>query len=287
MLNYAYLHSIYISCLYIQVAAIIVNRNSRKKCCTTYKVERITHASSLRPLSFYNFFCYNGGGSSEGNTSRAMINNIAKPGCEKQCGNVIVPYPFGIGNNTGCSLDDSFYVTCDLTYKPPKLFLGDGYEIFNISDSELRVKTLVTYLCYDQYGERDDAMWAIFSLSSFTFSEKNKLTVIGCDDYGLITGRDGKDSSGNIGLCSKPLDIPDSECSRKGCCQTSITKGRKYYEVTLKTFRNHTDVWSFNRCSYSFLSGEGLFKFGGVRDLSNASEVMKRLQSTIPIVVSL
>ena len=35
---------------------------------------------------------------------------IAKPGCPSQCGDVSVPYPFGIG--AGCSLDEWFEIVC-------------------------------------------------------------------------------------------------------------------------------------------------------------------------------
>ena len=81
----------------------------------------------------------------------------------------------------------------------------------------------------------------------FTFSEKNKFTVIGCDDYALITGSEGDSySSGCFGLCSNLSDVDEGECSGKGCCQTSITKGLKYYNVTLNTFHQHSDVSDFN-----------------------------------------
>ncbi|GJT12386.1 wall-associated receptor kinase 2-like protein [Tanacetum coccineum] len=76
------------------------------------------------------------------------------------------------------------------------------------------------------------------------------LTVIGCYDYGLIEGAYGVNFSGGcIGLGSEAQDVPDGQCSGKGCCQISITKGLKYYDVTLGTFPNRTSVWSFNKCA--------------------------------------
>ncbi|KAI3756404.1 hypothetical protein L1987_56224 [Smallanthus sonchifolius] len=95
-------------------------------------------------------------GTLQGSTSRA-INNIAKPNCPTHCGNVTVPYPFGIGNGTGCSIDNSFHVTCNTSYEPPKLFLRSStIEIYSISDSELRIETGVAYRCYNQDGSIDD-----------------------------------------------------------------------------------------------------------------------------------
>ncbi|OEL34524.1 hypothetical protein BAE44_0004458, partial [Dichanthelium oligosanthes] len=45
------------------------------------------------------------------------------PGCTTTCGNVTVPYPFGIGAN--CSLQ-GFNLACDGTHDPPRLLLDDG-----------------------------------------------------------------------------------------------------------------------------------------------------------------
>lgn len=64
------------------------------------------------------------------------------PGCPipDTCGNVIVPYPFGIRD--GCSLP-GFNLTCDQTRHPPRLLLGDDgtLEVVEISlvNSTVRV----------------------------------------------------------------------------------------------------------------------------------------------------
>ncbi|KAI3795021.1 hypothetical protein L1987_37664 [Smallanthus sonchifolius] len=197
----------------------------------------------------------------------ATTNNTAKPGCPTHCGNITVPYPFGIGIE--CSLDYSFHLTCNSSYEPPKLFLRESnMDIYNISDSELRIFTTIAYKCYDQTGVAfEHIAWT--SLANFTFSAKNKFTVIGCDDYALIAGTNGADfSSGCFGLCSKARDVPNGECLGIGCCQTSIPKGLSKYDATLHTLRNHSDVLSFNECGYGFLVEEGSFEFGGVNDLS-------------------
>ncbi|XP_076895597.1 wall-associated receptor kinase 2-like [Bidens hawaiensis] len=223
-----------------------------------------------------------------GTLQGSTINNIIKPNCPTHCGNVMVPYPFGIGYDTGCSLDNSFHVTCNTTYEPPKLFLrSSDFEIYNISDSEVRIHTTVSYRCYNQDGSvRNEFDWWI-SLSKFTFSQKNKFIVLGCDDYSLIRGTNGPDfSNGCLGLCSKTQDVPSNgNCSGMGCCQTSIPKGLDYFNISLYSFDNHTSIWPWNNCGYAFVGEEGSFVFRGVTDLYADSNVEDRIESSVPIVL--
>ncbi|GJR00747.1 wall-associated receptor kinase 2-like protein [Tanacetum coccineum] len=163
---------------------------------------------------------------------------------------------------------------------------SSNIEIYSISDSEFRIFTGVGYRCYEQYGNVSDQFNYWTNLQTFTFSEKNKFTVIGCDDYALITGKEKDDfSSGCFGLCSKASDVGNGECSGKGCCQTSIAKGLKFYNVTLNTFRYHIDVWSINTCGLAFLGEEGTFQFAGASDLSNSTDLYDRVRSTVLVVI--
>nr|GEW56396.1 hypothetical protein [Tanacetum cinerariifolium] len=219
-------------------------------------------------------------GTLQGSNSGAMYNHPI------HCGNISVPYPFGIGKDTDCSLDSSFYVTCNTSSDPPKLFIRSGnIRIHNILDSELRIFTSVGFRCYDQNGiySKFDSWSNLQGL--FTFSKTNKLTVIGCDDYALITG--SSYSSGCFGLCSKSSDVIEGECSGNGCCQTSITRGLTYYNVTLNTFNQHINVSEFNNCGYAFLGEEGTFRFGGAKDLytTTDSDLYNRVRYSVPVVL--
>ncbi|XP_076917632.1 wall-associated receptor kinase 2-like [Bidens hawaiensis] len=224
-------------------------------------------------------------------TTASAMNSVAKPGCLAMCGNLSVPYPFGIGKDTGCSLDESFYVTCNTSYAEPKLFFqSSNIQIYNISDSEFRIATDsgVSYKCFnkDETLSWDYGGW--YSISPFTFSTKNKFIVLGCDDYSLFSGTDGADiSSGCVTICSKAQHGTDinGQCSGMGCCQTSIPEGLNYYNITLYSFQNHRDVLSFNRCGYAFLAEEGSFEFKGAIDLIDEWAVWERILATVPVVV--
>ncbi|KAL8246320.1 hypothetical protein R6Q59_007536 [Mikania micrantha] len=215
--------------------------------------------------------------------------NIAKPNCPTACGNITVPYPFGIG--TDCSLDDiSFNLTCNTSnHDSPKLFIGNGnLETYNISYSEVRIFTIVSNRCYNQTGYRlgYTSYTNIGKRKAFTFSTKNKFTVVGCDDFALISGRDDAYFAGGCyGLCREEDDVVDGECSGIGCCQASMPKGLTYYNVTLNTLHEHSDVLSFNECGYGFLVEEGKYKFNKSDLSANYQDFKSRIKSTMPIVL--
>ncbi|KAK4418906.1 Wall-associated receptor kinase [Sesamum alatum] len=184
--------------------------------------------------------------SNKTNSSRAPTTitkgvNITKPGCQRKCGNLTVPYPFGIGIGSGCSIDPWFDINCNATFNPPKPFTSKGsLEVIEISDSQMRVKNLVAVSCYDQLGNltTQNPRLRISLPPYFTFSDANKFTIVGCDDLALISGRDGSNfTSGCVSLCSKREDLLDGSLGY------------------------HTDVWSFNPCGYTFLAEEESFTF--------------------------
>ncbi|WVZ54822.1 hypothetical protein U9M48_005567 [Paspalum notatum var. saurae] len=67
---------------------------------------------------------------------------IGLAGCNTSCGQVQVPYPFGLGPDAHCYLP-GFNLTCNTSYGPPRLLLGDdsSFQVVDISlaDSTARV----------------------------------------------------------------------------------------------------------------------------------------------------
>ncbi|KAM0846213.1 hypothetical protein ACQ4PT_055811 [Festuca glaucescens] len=47
---------------------------------------------------------------------------ITLPGCPDKCGNISIPFPFGM--TPGCFLQEGFQITCDKTLHPPRAFLA-------------------------------------------------------------------------------------------------------------------------------------------------------------------
>ncbi|KAJ0699599.1 putative wall-associated receptor kinase, galacturonan-binding domain-containing protein [Helianthus annuus] len=220
--------------------------------------------------------------------------NLTKPGCESRCGDLIVPYPFGIGTN--CSLGERFNIYCNKSVNPPKgsITEQDHSWIKLISDSTLRTSNLVAKRC-----SFPDGSWSTTNITSdysrnfpYTISEVNKFTVIGCGSYAWLTSaaKNRTVSTGCMVFCSKPDEVAAAgdECSGNGCCESSIPQNINYYKTQVDSLTNSGNV-SFAPCTYAFVGEENVFKFKGISDLraidrfDNSFKDM--IEDTVPIVL--
>lgn len=209
---------------------------------------------------------------------------IAKPGCQPKCGNLTVPYPFGVGIGSGCSLGKGFEINCSTSFNPPKPFWGTG-EVIDISNSQMRVKTYVASTCYDQFGNLTSrGPFVLTVLPPFSFSNSNKFTTVGCEDVATIQGSGGTNfSSGCVSLCYAKEDIFDGPCQGNGCCQISIPKGVRRLTASVIGIYNHSNVSTFSRCGYSFLAEQDRFLLRS-SDISDTTFINRTMEN-IPLVL--
>ncbi|XP_047979116.1 wall-associated receptor kinase 2-like [Salvia hispanica] len=211
---------------------------------------------------------------------------ITKPGCHSKCGNLTVPYPFGIGLDSGCGLNRDFELNCTTAFGAPRLLYGN-IPFFDISDDRCRISNVVARKCYDRAGSPTQQNIASSDIreTPLSYSPLNKFTVIGCDDVALVTGEGSRNfTSGCVTVCSRAEDVIGGSCSGIGCCQISLPNGLQYYETTIDSLSNHTNISDFGQCSYSFFGEENRFKFRGAADLSDPN-FMQRVKDTVPIVL--
>ncbi|XP_074275220.1 wall-associated receptor kinase 5-like [Silene latifolia] len=215
---------------------------------------------------------------------------ISKPGCETKCGNVTVPYPFGIGvgqDGSLCALASYYNVRCNTTFSPAKPFIGTGdLEITDIIDTKMRIKNWVDQRC------NNSALYVFgntgIDLQSYpiVFSDiENKFTGVGCNTLALIDGTRGQNfTSVCVATCSDLADVVnDGSCSGIGCCQTDIPKGVKSYRISIAELSNDTDVFNYNPCSYGFLAEYKTFIFN-VTDLNDIG-FKNRTRDSVPVVL--
>ncbi|XP_042503195.1 wall-associated receptor kinase 2-like [Macadamia integrifolia] len=191
--------------------------------------------------------------------------SMVKPGCRDRCGNVTVPYPFGLGDN--CYREPRYQVFCYNTNGLPKLFNYVG-ELLDISvRGQLRTLSLVTTDCYDSRGKSIyDSVLLFNSLTSnsiFSISEtENKFTAIGCDTKAELTGFPSQQFiSGCRMLNTNKKDLMNGSCTGFGCCQTSIPKGFYDFTISVSSYYNHTMVYDYNPCSYAFIVDHNWYNF--------------------------
>ncbi|XP_076914366.1 wall-associated receptor kinase 2-like [Bidens hawaiensis] len=203
--------------------------------------------------------------------------NLSKPGCDSRCGDLIVPYPFGIGINSNCSIDTGFDIYCNKSLNPPKVsFTKEDYSsIKQISDSTLRISNIVATYEYN--------ITTYFRDGPYTFSEVNKFTVLGCYDYAWLASetKSRNVSTGCMVICSNLDDALAGQCSGSGCCQSSIPKDISSYRTQLRAL---DDAPYVNPGSFAFVGEGDAFKFNGSADLTDPY-LADRIEATVPIVL--
>ncbi|XP_028781543.1 wall-associated receptor kinase 2-like [Neltuma alba] len=198
----------------------------------------------------------------------AMAATGAQPlaGCPNKCGDVDIPYPFGVGvqprTSRNCFFDEPFKLTCNRS----TLFFRD-VPVSNISlqEGQMDISMPVSKICYDHSGVNLDQSTSSFYTGAFTISNtQNKFISLGCDTLGVISFLDNLSYSGGcVTLCDTPppKDINQNTCSGTGCCQVNIPVGKNNFSLEVSAVNNHAKVLGFNNCSYAFLSKQGWFNF--------------------------
>uniref|UniRef100_A0A0D3FUT6 Wall-associated receptor kinase galacturonan-binding domain-containing protein n=1 Tax=Oryza barthii TaxID=65489 RepID=A0A0D3FUT6_9ORYZ len=194
-----------------------------------------------------------------------LITGGAEAECpDTKCGSVDIPYPFSIGPGS-CAMP-GFELDCKNYSRP---FLGD-FEVVNISLqlSQLRVLNLISSLCYNSTSKLMEPNTFQSDLDTpFMLSDTgNKFTVIGCQTLAYIADKDyvGKYMSGCVSVCRRGdvTSATNGSCSGIGCCQTTIPKGLRYYQVFFDQGFNTSDsIYNATPCSYAVLMDSSDFSF--------------------------
>ncbi|XP_073137954.1 wall-associated receptor kinase-like 10 [Henckelia pumila] len=180
--------------------------------------------------------------------------SMSLPGCPDKCGNVIIPYPFGVG--LSCSANSSFTIICQNSSIP--LLTNISLEVVNISLKGLiTVKHPVSPMACT-HVQRTQSLVPSLLGSPFTISERlNSLFILGCQNMGWFRANKTSTIGGCMALCDANTTIHDS-CNGVNCCQISIMEGIREPDFTYRSIATAGKNATF--CGYAFLAHQTWFR---------------------------
>ncbi|KAL1559095.1 wall-associated receptor kinase-like 1 [Salvia divinorum] len=196
---------------------------------------------------------------------QTISSSIAKVGCLDQCGEVSIPFPFGVGPN--CYLEPSFEVVCNTATNPEKPYLRlFNTEILELNSSKILVNyfnkaTTCNSLSDNQVGitkPEEQKLTIDLLKTQYTLSDENWITAIGCDV--MVVGVIGEDNPNSFrsscaAICSDRNRWSDNrwdnaQCEFRttsfggdGCCRVPVPRGTAYLEAN---FTQLSGRWTMN-----------------------------------------
>ncbi|KAJ4778336.1 Wall-associated receptor kinase 2 [Rhynchospora pubera] len=193
-----------------------------------------------------------------------------KIGCQTQCGDVKVDYPFGIGKR--CGRSEHFQLLCKRNDRGRfKTFIRGNtlydLEVSSISVSEglARIKNPVSWLCYNRTDGSVTFDYSGANLIQTPFwvsNTRNIFIVIGSNAFAYISlnGTNSGYTAGCVAQKFSKESMVKSSCSGIGCCYATIPIRSKSYAMSFSLLDSNFSS-SYSICGYAVLTEVNRFRF--------------------------
>ncbi|KAL2546074.1 Wall-associated receptor kinase-like 8 [Forsythia ovata] len=184
----------------------------------------------------------------------AFAVRLSKPNCQEKCGNVTIPYPFGIGQE--CSANSPFTVNCRNITNLETPFLNSlDLEVLQISAnySTITLNQPVSPL-NRSLEQKGVSLGKSLSGTPFVFSRLySVLAVFGCNNVVTLLPNGTTTAGGCVAICGHGSNFKDSGCNGVNCCKANIPLGLQELQVIYRTI----DANNYSSpCGYAFLVDE-------------------------------
>ncbi|XP_027338255.1 wall-associated receptor kinase-like 22 [Abrus precatorius] len=181
---------------------------------------------------------------------------IAQPGCNSTCGDIEIPFPFGM-KDPKCYLDKWFEIECRFSSRGLKPYLKSfNLEVESINEDVAEVDIMNPI--YHRNCQNNKAKPTVINLreSPFVYSQdRNKFLAVGCNNLAFLQSN-GTAVGGCVSVCDDNEEVDDNfnfardGCHGRYCCETSLPHYLVEYNATLQDLKNE----SVNgKCSYAFI----------------------------------
>ncbi|KAL6639823.1 hypothetical protein ACP70R_022645 [Stipagrostis hirtigluma subsp. patula] len=225
---------------------------------------------------------------------------VALPGCPDKCGNISIPYPFGI--KEGCYFDIDFFIDCKLSTRPPSATVSDvimenrtisyylenqgnrpvtvrnnDYKFWDIdlididvAEGMARVRALVSSDCSVNETYHSISLFGMaigFNHSAFHFSAtRNVFVGVGQSVQAHLSGRitgNGNYSASCTSLVDTPSLVRNGSCLGLGCCREELSPGLQTISVSAipRINSNWPERGKINPCSYAMVVDKSWYSF--------------------------
>ncbi|KAG6657207.1 wall-associated receptor kinase-like 8 [Carya illinoinensis] len=190
----------------------------------------------------------------------ARASNVINSSCQEDCGNVSIPYPFGIGN--GCYVADWFEIVCkNDSLRKPLLKRFNYLEVLeiNVTKGTVRVSYPIFSSCTNVTNSTKNLE---LEKIPFGFSEfDNSFVAMGCNNSASMWSI-FPDDSVSYGGCKSPCDrapfTNGSHCNATNCCQATIPSDLQAFSTTLESKSSYNN--GSRECKYAFLVDQNWFE---------------------------